>query len=239
MNLNVNEAVTLFKGISSIAPARNKYQRTLIFPSNIYIQSLLKENNGAIEIGAQNFHFETKGAFTGEVSASQLKALGCSWVLVGHSERRVLFNEGASILSKKINAALESNLQIIYCCGESSSEREEGKHFDKVRDQIAILKSLTNESMQNISIAYEPVWAIGTGRTASRAQAAEMHNFIRAELEAIFGYTISGSISLLYGGSCSEENAKELFSCKNIDGGLIGGASLTVDSFGAIISAIQ
>ena len=239
MNLDVNEAETLFKRISSIASARNKYQKTLVFPPNIYIHSLLKENNGAIEIGAQNFHFETKGAFTGEVSAPQLKALGCSWVLIGHSERRVLFNEGAAILSKKMDAALESNLQVIYCCGESLREREQGNHFDKVRDQIAILKSLTHESMQNISIAYEPIWAIGTGRTASPAQAAEMHDFIRAELEAIFGYTIAESTSLLYGGSCSEENAKELFSCKNIDGGLIGGASLKVDSFGAIISAIE
>ena len=145
MNLDVNEAETLFKGISSIAPVRNEYQKTLVFPPNIYIQSLLKENNGAIEIGAQNFHFETKGAFTGEVSARQLKALGCSWVIVGHSERRVLFNEGAAILSKKLDAALESNLQVIYCCGESLREREKGNHFDKVRDQIAIFIMLMNQ----------------------------------------------------------------------------------------------
>ena len=138
----------------------------------------------------------------------------------------------------KLKAALENDLQVIYCCGESLNEREAGLYFEKIGEQIGLLKTLSQNEMNNIAIAYEPIWAIGTGKTASPAQAAEMHDFIRTKLESIFNLEVADSTSLLYGGSCSHQNAKDLFACSNIDGGLIGGASLKAESFGEIIAAI-
>jgi triosephosphate isomerase len=238
MNLNVHEAKLLFQEISAIVSKNNGAHEVLVFPSSIYIESLLNINQSSIEIGAQNFHHQNKGAFTGEVSAMQLKQLGCKWVLVGHSERRTIFHENDADLLNKLKAALENDLQVIYCCGESLNEREAGMYFEKIGEQIGLLKTLSQNEMNNIAIAYEPIWAIGTGKTASPAQAAEMHDFIRTKLESIFNLEVADSTSLLYGGSCSPQNAKDLFACSNIDGGLIGGASLQAGAFGEIIAAI-
>ena len=191
--------------------------------------------NTAIHVGAQNFYFEEKGAYTGEVSATQLKDLGCSYALVGHSERRMIFAESNELLFKKIKAGIKAGLQIIYCCGESLEQRELGNEKTIIREQIEVLRTLSTEELNKISIAYEPIWAIGTGVTASPSQAEEMHAFIRSVLSDLFSESISDHISILYGGSCNENNAEELFSCQNIDGGLIGGASLKQNAFLQIV----
>ena len=188
-----------------------------------------------IHVGAQNFYYEEKGAYTGEVSANQLKDLGCSYALVGHSERRIIFAESNELLFKKIKSGIKAGLHIIYCCGESLEQRDLGNEKTIIREQIEVLRTLSTEELNKISIAYEPIWAIGTGVTASPSQAEEMHAFIRGVLVDLFSESISDHISILYGGSCNENNAKELFSCQNIDGGLIGGASLKQNSFLQIV----
>jgi triosephosphate isomerase len=237
MNLNANEAKELFSNLLDRMPECGPNQKILIFPPNIYLSEFIEQNNGNIEIGAQNLHDKNNGAFTGEVSASQLRSIGCTWVLVGHSERRILFREENEVLVSKISAALKVGLKVIYCCGESLEERKSQQHFAKIQSQIQFLGDFSAKEMESIAVAYEPIWAIGTGVTASAHQAGEMHDLIRAELTRLFGAAVSESISLLYGGSCSPKNASELFCCKNIDGGLIGGASLDAESFHSIVMA--
>jgi len=237
MNLMREEAISLFNGVKKGLSA-HKETEIVVFPPSIYISDLIS-NHPLIEVGAQNFYFEEKGAFTGEISPFQLKNIGCNYVLIGHSERRELFDESNELLSKKMRSALDANLKIIYCCGETLQEREEGSHLEKIQSQLEILKSLTNDELNAISIAYEPIWAIGTGLTATLGQAEEMHAFIRRILIDSFSKELASEISILYGGSCNENNANELFNCPNIDGGLIGGASLKVDSFLKIVDSIK
>jgi len=237
MNLMRDEAISLFNGVKKGLSA-HKETEIVVFPPSIYISDLIS-NHPLIEVGAQNFYFEEKGAFTGEISPFQLKNIGCNYVLIGHSERRELFDESNELLSKKMRSALDANLKIIYCCGETLQEREEGSHLEKIQSQLEILKSLTNDELNAISIAYEPIWAIGTGLTATLGQAAEMHAFIRRILIDSSSKELASEISILYGGSCNENNANELFNCPNIDGGLIGGASLKVDSFLKIVDSIK
>jgi len=237
MNLMREEAISLFNGVKKGLSA-HKETEIVVFPPSIYISDLIS-NHPLIEVGAQNFYFEEKGAFTGEISPFQLKNIGCNYVLIGHSERRELFDESNELLSKKMRSALDANLKIIYCCGETLQEREEGSHLEKIQSQLEILKSLTNDELNAISIAYEPIWAIGTGLTATPAQAEEMHAFIRRILIDSSSKELASEISILYGGSCNENNANELFNCPNIDGGLIGGASLKVDSFLKIVDSIK
>ena len=237
MNLMREEAISLFNGVKKGLSA-HKETEIVVFPPSIYISDLIS-NHPLIEVGAQNFYFEEKGAFTGEISPFQLKNIGCNYVLIGHSERRELFDESNELLSKKMRSALDANLKIIYCCGETLQEREEGSHLDKIQSQLEILKSLTNDELNAISIAYEPIWAIGTGLTATLGQAEEMHAFIRRILIDSSSKELASEISILYGGSCNENNANELFNCPNIDGGLIGGASLKVDSFLKIVDSIK
>jgi len=237
MNLMREEAISLFNGVKKGLSA-HKETEIVVFPPSIYISDLIS-NHPLIEVGAQNFYFEEKGAFTGEISPFQLKNIGCNYVLIGHSERRELFDESNELLSKKMRSALDANLKIIYCCGETLQEREEGSHLEKIQSQLEILKSLTNDELNAISIAYEPIWAIGTGLTATPGQAEEMHAFIRRILIDSFSKELASEISILYGGSCNENNANELFNCPNIDGGLIGGASLKVDSFLKIVDSIK
>ena len=234
MNLLRKEAVSLFSGLSN---SLSDYKRAevVVFPPSIYLADLLQVTNTAIHVGAQNFYFEEKGAYTGEVSATQLKDLGCSYALVGHSERRIIFAESNELLFKKIKAGIKAGLHIIYCCGESLEQRELGNEKTIIREQIEVLRTLSTEELNKISIAYEPIWAIGTGVTASPSQAEEMHAFIRGVLSDLFSESISDLISILYGGSCNENNAEELFSCQNIDGGLIGGASLKQNAFLQIV----
>ena len=234
MNLLRKEAVSLFNGLSQNLLDDNGAE-VVVFPPSIYLADLLQVTNTGIHVGAQNFYFEEKGAYTGEVSATQLKDLGCSYALVGHSERRMIFAESNELLFKKIKAGIKAGLQIIYCCGESLEQRELGNEKTIIREQIEVLRTLSTEELNKIAIAYEPIWAIGTGVTASPSQAEEMHAFIRGVLSDLFSESISDHISILYGGSCNENNAEELFSCQNIDGGLIGGASLKQNSFVQIV----
>ncbi len=192
-----------------------------------------------ILLAAQNCSTEANGAYTGEISVEMLKMLGCNAVIIGHSERRAYFNETTDILIKKIEQTLANDLIPIFCCGERLEQREAKDHFDVIKDQISeALFGLNKDDFSKIIIAYEPVWAIGTGVTASNEQAQEMHAFIRKIISDKFGDDIADDLSILYGGSVNPSNASELFSQKDVDGGLVGGASLKPDSFIDIIKAI-
>lgn len=192
-------------------------------------------NNSNVDVAAQNCHHEESGAFTGEVSAEMVSSFGCSYCIVGHSERRQYFGEDDALINKKIGQLLKNDLMPIYCCGESLEEREAEKHFEVVGEQIQSgLQGLKKEELLNVVVAYEPVWAIGTGKTATPEQAQEMHAFIREKLSQVLSED-SENVSILYGGSVKPDNAKELFAQKDIDGGLIGGASLNASDFIEII----
>lgn len=194
--------------------------------------------NTTIDIGAQNMYYEPKGAFTGEISANMLKSVGCKYVIIGHSERRQYFLEESDLLAKKVKSALENKLTPIYCCGEKLKERENNQHFEIIENQITeVLSKLTVNEINRVIIAYEPVWAIGTGLTAEPKQAQEIHAFIRHILSRYFDEAIADGISILYGGSVKASNASELFKMSDIDGGLIGGASLKPEEFMEIIKA--
>lgn len=189
-----------------------------------------------IGLGAQNVYWEKSGAFTGEVSAPMLKSVGCAYVIIGHSERRTYFAETDETVNKRIFAALAEGLKPIVCVGETLEERESGKTFEVIKRQIeGGLANLSVEHMASVVIAYEPVWAIGTGRTATPAQAQEVHAFIRKLLNDIFGQTTAEATRIQYGGSVKPDNAAELMSQPDIDGALVGGASLKADSFEKII----
>ena len=188
----------------------------------------------AVALSAQNCADKDKGAYTGEVSAAMIAATGCTYVILGHSERREYYHETSATLNSKTALALANGLRPIYCVGEKLEEREAGRHFDVVGAQIReVLFNLTPEQMASVVVAYEPVWAIGTGKTATAEQAQEIHAFIRKTLAEKYGW-LSEEISILYGGSCKPANARELFAQKDIDGGLIGGAALKADDFIAI-----
>ncbi len=190
------------------------------------------------KIAAQNCSSEKSGAFTGEISAAMLKSINVDYVIVGHSERRNYFHETNQLIAKKIDRALENKLSVICCIGETLQEREANKEFQTITHQIEeCLFHLTNEQIKNIVIAYEPVWAIGTGKNATAEQAQEMHNYIRSVISGKFGKEISENISILYGGSCNPQNAKQIFSQSDVDGGLIGGASLVAKDFMEVIKA--
>lgn len=192
-----------------------------------------------IKLGAQNMHFENSGAFTGEVSAQMLKSAGCEYVILGHSERRTIFNESDETINKKIKKALEQGLKPIFCIGELLEEREKGITNDVVKRQILKgLEGLSVDDMKNVIVAYEPVWAIGTGKTATPDQAQEVHEFIRDLIEINFSAEVAKKIIIQYGGSVKPENAKELLSQKDIDGALVGGACLKAESFVGIIESV-
>ena len=191
-----------------------------------------------IEVIAQNVHFDERGAFTGEISIEMLKSVGVNSVIIGHSERRKYFNENDFILSKKAKTAIDNSVNIIFCVGEELSEREKGNHFKLIKNQIICgLFSLDTEQIKNVVVAYEPVWAIGTGKTAENYQIQEMHEYIRKLFDDKYGSDISRQIRILYGGSVKPNNAEEIFSLKDVDGGLIGGASLNFSDFNAIVRA--
>ncbi|MBX9448995.1 MAG: triose-phosphate isomerase [Taibaiella sp.] len=195
-----------------------------------------KENN-PLRFGAQNCHQEASGAFTGEISAAMLADAGVQYVILGHSERRQYFNEDEALLSKKIDTALAQGLKVIYCVGESLEVRELNEQNELVKSQLTALDHLSPDAMAEVVLAYEPVWAIGTGKTATSEQAQEMHRFIRNTIIEQFGKETADNTSILYGGSCNAQNAAELFAQPDIDGGLIGGASLKAPDFIAIIEA--
>ncbi len=202
------------------------------------LNSLLKDSG--IKLGAQNCHHENSGAYTGEISAEILKSVGVSYVLIGHSERRTFQNETNALLANKINRALENEIQAIYCFGETLEQRDAGNAFEVNLSQIKEgLFHLDTSQIQKVILAYEPVWAIGTGKTASPQQAQEIHRFVRQALTEKYGEATAGSISILYGGSMNPSNASELLGCEDIDGGLIGGSSLESRAFLDIIKAID
>ena len=196
----------------------------------------LRQSN--IEVIAQNMHFAKNGAYTGEISATMLKSVGVKTVILGHSERRAYFNETDELLAKKVNAALDQNMRVIFCFGEELTDRKSDNHQQVVETQIKnALFHLEAAAFGNIVLAYEPVWAIGTGETASPEQAQDMHAFIRKTLVRKYGNDVANSVSILYGGSVKPNNAKEIFSKPDVDGGLIGGAALNAEDFYAIVNA--
>ena len=196
----------------------------------------LKPHN--IEVIAQNMHFAKNGAYTGEISASMLKNVGVETVILGHSERRAYFGETEELLTKKVDAALENNMRIIFCFGEELNDRKMNNHFKVVESQVKnSLFHLPDTAWNNIVLAYEPVWAIGTGETASPEQAQEMHAFIRGLVLNKYNNDLAENVSILYGGSVKPSNAKEIFSKQDVDGGLIGGAALNAEDFYAIVNA--
>jgi triosephosphate isomerase len=206
------------------------------FVNLLEASKLLKDSN--IIVAAQNMHFAENGAYTGEISAEMLKSIGVNTVILGHSERREYFSEDDNLLKQKVDKALEECMKIIFCFGEKWEDRSVDNHFIVVENQIRnALFHIENENWESIVLAYEPVWAIGTGQTASPEQAQEMHAFIRNLVKEHYNSTISEEVSILYGGSVKPENAKEIFGKNDVDGGLIGGAALNAGNFMAIVNA--
>lgn len=235
MNKDLNEGVKLASEVVNMAKGEVNTNITLVLCTPyIHLSSVSSLLNGEknVFLGAQNCYTKANGAYTGEISAPMLKSVNVAYVIIGHSERREYFKESNQQLAEKVNIVLQNNMKPIFCCGETLDERNSGKHIDIVKTQISeSLFHLSAEQLQEVVIAYEPVWAIGTGVTASTEQAQEMHKVIREHLKGKFGEQISAGISILYGGSCKPSNAKELFACPDIDGGLIGGASLLSRDF--------
>lgn len=239
MNLDWKEAFDLATSIKEKS-AHIKHVEKLIFPPFPYLQmiSLILKDETTFFSGAQNCSEYDKGAFTGEVSASMIRSSGCDYVLVGHSERRSYFSESNKQLILKIEQALHNNLKVIFCFGEQLSERKNKVHFETVKRQLEeVLNYFPKEKTAHLVLAYEPVWAIGTGETATPEQAQEMHAFVRKTIAGIFSKEISEIMPILYGGSCNAQNAGELFSCADVDGGLIGGASLKAEDFCIIMNS--
>jgi triosephosphate isomerase (TIM) len=192
-----------------------------------------------IQVAAQNMHQAENGAYTGEISADMLKSIGVNTVILGHSERRAIFHETDSVIAYKVDTALKHEMRVIFCFGEELKDRQDKQHFNVVENQLRDgLFQIDKSSWGNIVLAYEPVWAIGTGETASPEQAQEMHEFIRETVRKAFGSDVAEDVSILYGGSVKPDNAKEIFSKPDVDGGLIGGAALKADDFAAIVNAI-
>jgi triosephosphate isomerase len=240
MNKNVQESIQLANEI--VAAVKNETlnnTRVIVTPTFINISEVVKATKGsAVEVAAQNMHQAKSGAFTGEISGGMLTSLGLKTVILGHSERREYFGETDVILAEKVNAALENGLEVIFCFGEVLGDRKAGNHFKVVESQIKNgLFHLPADTWKNIVLAYEPVWAIGTGETASPEQAQEMHEFIRKIVAEKYNASVAENVSILYGGSVNPGNAKEIFSKKDVDGGLIGGAALNADNFLALIKS--
>ncbi len=235
MNLTLPEARALTTEITRLLAdelpgARPQLVLCPPFPLLLAVGEALGEDGPAL--GAQNFHQMESGAYTGEVSARQLHSVGCQYVILGHSERRQHFREDDQLLAQKLKTALAAGLRVIFCVGESLAAREADETFDFIGQQLAEgLFGLSDTEMEQVVIAYEPIWAIGTGRTASSAQAQEVHAFIRQQVAAAYDAGIAANTTILYGGSCNAQNARELFSQPDVDGGLIGGASLKARDF--------
>ncbi len=238
MNKNLEEAVALAKALGE-QTTRSKTEIVLGVPS-VFIKSVrdVLKKKKYIKLAGQNCHQASKGAFTGETSVGMLASVGAEYVILGHSERRQFFAENDALIAQKINATLEGGLTPIFCCGEPLEIREANTHVAYVADQLkASLYHLDATQIAKIVIAYEPIWAIGTGKTASTEQAQAMHRDLRSALAKQYGRKVANGISILYGGSCNAKNAKELFAQPDVDGGLIGGASLVAEDFLTIINA--
>jgi len=242
MNNDLEQGLKLASEVMNIAKDEvNTDTKIVICPPFIHLASVGKLIAGSkVALGAQNCSAKVSGAFTGEVSVSMLKSIGVEYVILGHSERREYFNESNAFLAEKLNLVLAEGLTPIFCCGETLAQRNEGIHIDFVCQQLTdSLFHLSPEQMAKVVIAYEPIWAIGTGVTASTEQAEEMHKMIRSHFESKYGKEVAEEITIQYGGSCKASNAPELFSCSDIDGGLIGGASLVSRDFIEIVKAMK
>lgn len=242
MNLNLFEGKQLVADVLQKSLSLAENTEVVIAPPFTQLElaaTQLKDAPGYL-LGAQNCHQEASGAYTGEVSAAMLKSVGVTYVILGHSERRQYFGEDEALLAKKVNAALANDLKVIFCVGEPLEVRDANGQNELVHRQIVGgLFHLDTAQFKNIVIAYEPVWAIGTGRTASAGQAQEMHAYIRSVVAEKYGAETADDTSILYGGSCKPSNAAELFACPDVDGGLIGGAALVAADFAGIIEASQ
>jgi triosephosphate isomerase len=236
MNKTVSEAVD-FVGQFRALVADVRDRDIAVAPPFTALQAVSRQIEGSnIELAAQDVFWESSGAFTGEISPIMLKDVGCRYVIIGHSERRQYFGETNESVHKKIKASLGVNLHPIICIGETLEEREAGKTFDVVKIQVThCLEGFSREEMEKITIAYEPIWAIGTGRTATPQQAEEVHAFIREQLEGITHRQVSEGLRIQYGGSVNPDTISDLMAQRNIDGALVGGASLKVDSFSRIV----
>ena len=241
MHNNKKETKKLIKGIKkAIKKLPLKNTKVIVAPTFVNLDRAVKHaKKSKIEVVAQNMHQAKSGAYTGEVSADMLKSIGVKTVILGHSERRTYFGETDAILKEKVDAAIANKMKTIFCFGELLEDRKSGKHETVVENQLKnALFHLDSKDWKKIVLAYEPVWAIGTGETASPEQAQEMHAFIRKIVAEKYGDDVADNVSILYGGSVKPANAKEIFSKPDVDGGLIGGAALNAEDFTAIIKAI-
>lgn len=241
MNNDYQEGISLFSEIvNMVRDEKLGDQLVVICSSFIHLTSLAQLSSGIVKIGAQNIHQNESGAYTGEVSAKMVKSTGAEYVIIGHSERRQYFAEANELLAEKTNMALKSGLIPIFCVGETLDERNNGSYFQVIEKQLEEgLFGLSAEDFGKVVLAYEPVWAIGTGLTATPEQAQDIHAFIRSRVEAKYGLNLADDTTILYGGSCNAQNAPDLFTQPDIDGGLIGGASLKSRDFTDIVKALN
>ena len=240
MNKTHSESIALINELKDGISSDLSNTEVMVAPTSVNLFPSVSAADGtSIEVIAQNMHEADNGAFTGEISGSMLKSIGVNSVILGHSERRAIYGETDELLAQKVDAALNNHIRIIFCVGETLEVRKQDQHFIEVANQIRkSLFHLSAADWKNIVIAYEPVWAIGTGETASPDQAQEMHDFIRKIINKKYTSEISDNVSILYGGSVKPNNAKEIFAKEDVDGGLIGGASLKAEDFLAIINSI-
>jgi len=242
MNLTYKQGKELLEEIMNKQIVLDPHKKAIFaipFPYLRMARKKVKEREN-YEIAAQNCHHLKSGAYTGEVSAEMIHSMGVGYVVIGHSERRAYFNETDALLAEKVNIAIDHHLIPIFCCGESLPIRESGKENEFVAGQLKnSLFHLSAEQIQKVVIAYEPIWAIGTGKTASSQQAQEMHAWLRSVIAKQYGEPVADSISILYGGSVKGSNAVEIFSQPDVDGGLVGGASLNGEEFATIIRALK
>lgn len=241
MNCGPYDAAELLEGLKANKSEVSDQVDVLVCPPFVSIGMAVKYlYDTDIQVGGQNLHFEENGAYTGEISGSMLAESGCNYVIIGHSERRQYFGETDESVNKRVHKALEHKLAPIVCVGESLDQRKAGEHFDLVKKQVeAALDAVSDNDVLDVVIAYEPIWAIGTGETASPEQAQEMHQHIRKVLAELYEEDAAERINILYGGSMKPANAQELLSQPDVDGGLIGGASLDADSFSEIITIAE
>lgn len=236
MNKNIDEAMELIMGFDLYKSEFSPEVKVIIAPPSLYLANMKIVESPFFSLAAQNCSHHDYGAFTGEISPAMLHHMNIEYCIVGHSERRQYFHETDEIIQKKVDGCLRNKISPIFCCGESLEQRNDHKHFVTILHQVEhALFHLKPEEMKHVIVAYEPVWAIGTGVTASNDQAEEMHAFIRQSLQNHFGEEVASQIQILYGGSVGATNSKELFACPNVDGGLVGGASLKSKDFSQII----
>ena len=239
MHKNAEQTEDLLNELIAQIPTETDVQ-VIVAPTFVNLASAVDHLEFTnIDVAAQNVHQAEAGAFTGEISADMLKSVGVNTVILGHSERRAIFHETDALIANKVDTALEHEMTVIFCFGEELKDRQTKNHFNIVENQLKDgIFHIEAKDWENVVLAYEPVWAIGTGETASPEQAQEMHEFIRQTVRTAFGNEIADTVSILYGGSVKPDNAKEIFSKPDVDGGLIGGAALKADDFVAIVNAL-